>query len=307
MTDSSLSGETNNVEAWPSLPFEEWKETCATLHMWSQVVGKIRLALTPLVNHWWNVPLYVSPRGLTTSSMHHGGRVYEIQFDFVSHQLLILSSDGAGRAVALTAQPVAVFYEKVMRELRALGVGVEIWTTPVEIPDPIPFEKDFQHASYDPEYARRFWLALARADRVFNEFRSRFVGKCSPVHFFWGSFDLAVTRFSGRPAPEREGADAITREAYSHEVISHGFWPGGPAQPAAFYSYTAPEPPGLKEAAVRPAEAFYSTEMSEFLLPYEAVRLAGRPEEALADFLQSTYEAGANLAGWDRASLERTP
>ena len=245
MTDSSLGKETTDG-AWPSLPFEEWKETCATLHMYSQVVGKIRLALTPLVNHWWNVPLYVSPRGLTTSAMHYAGRVFEIQFDFISHRLLILCSDGTSRTVELTARPVAEFYELVMKELRALGVEVRIWTTPVEIPDPVPFEKDFQHASYEAEYANRFWRVLARADKVFNEFRSRFVGKCSPVHFFWGSFDLAVTRFSGRRAPEREGADSITREAYSHEVISHGFWPGGPAQPAAFYSYTAPEPPGQK-------------------------------------------------------------
>ena len=307
MTDSTLSTETTGGEAWPSLPFEEWKETCATLHMYSQVVGKIRLALTPLVNHWWNVPLYVSPRGLTTSAMHHGGRVFEIQFDFISHRLHILSSDGTSRTIELTARPVAEFYELVMKELRALGIEVRIWTTPVEIPDPIPFEKDFQHASYDAEYANRFWRVLARADKVFNEFRSHFIGKCSPVHFFWGSFDLAVTRFSGRRAPEREGADSITREAYSHEVISHGFWPGGPAQAAAFYSYTAPEPPGLKEATVRPAAAFYSKEMSEFLLPYEDVRRADRPEEALTDFLQSTYEAGANLAHWDRPSLERTP
>ncbi len=309
MTNSTVSGETDNDGgAWPSLPFEEWKDTCATLHMWSQVVGKIRLALTPLVNHWWNVPLYVSPRGLTTSAMHYdGGRVFEMEFDFISHQLRILCSDGTSKAVALTPQSVAEFYEKVMRELRALGIEVRIWTTPVEVPDPIPFEKDFQHASYDPEYARRFWHVLSRADRVFNEFRSRFVGKCSPVHFFWGSFDLAVTRFSGRPAPEREGADSITREAYSHEVISHGFWPGGPTQPAAFYSYTAPEPNGLKEAAVRPAAAFYSKEMSEFLLNYDDVRRAGSPPDALMDFLQSTYEAGANLAQWDRPALERTP
>jgi hypothetical protein len=315
MTNSSVNGKTNGEndeetgggEAWPSLPFGEWKDTCATLHMWTQVVGKIRLALTPLVNHWWNVPLYVSPRGLTTSAMHHGGRVFEIEFDFIGHQLLILCSDGTSKTVALAPQPVAEFYEKVMGALRALGVEVRIWTTPVEVPDPIPFEKDFQHASYDPEYARRFWRVLARADRVFNEFRSLFIGKCSPVHFFWGSFDLAVTRFSGRRAPAREGADSITREAYSHEVISHGFWPGGPAQDAAFYSYTAPEPPGLKEASVRPEAAFYSTEMSEFLLPYDAVRRADSPPDALKDFLQSTYDAGANLARWDRPSLERTP
>lgn len=307
MDNPNVTGEAAGREAWPSLPFEEWKDTCATLHMYSQVVGKIRLALTPLVNHWWNVPLYVSPRGLTTSAMHHGGRVFEIQFDFLDHRLLILCSDGASRTVELTARPVAEFYELVMGELRALGVGVRIWTTPVEVPDPVPFEKDYQHASYDAEYANRFWRVLARADEVFQEFRARFVGKCSPVHFFWGSFDLAVTRFSGRRAPEREGADSITREAYSHEVISHGFWPGGPAQAAAFYSYTAPEPPGLREATIRPEAAFYSAEMSEFLLPYEDVRQAARPADALRDFLQSTYEAGADLARWDRPSLERGP
>jgi hypothetical protein len=291
----------------PALPFEEWRETCATLHMWTQVVGKIRLAQTPLVNHWWNVPLYLTARGLTTSAMPYEDRTFQIDFDFVKHQLLFETSDGKTDSLPLAPRTVADFYQEVISRLARLGVEVKIWTTPVEIPDPVPFEQDTQHASYDPEYANRFWRALAWSARVFEEFRAGFVGKCSPVHFFWGSFDLAVTRFSGRRAPEREGADAITREAYSHEVISHGFWAGGDASPrAAYYSYTAPEPDGLKEARVRPAAAFYSREMSEFLLPYDDVRGAESPEAALADFLQSTYDAGADLAKWDRAALERT-
>ncbi|HEX8163152.1 MAG TPA: DUF5996 family protein [Pyrinomonadaceae bacterium] len=294
-------------ETLPALPFDEWRETCETLHMWTQVVGKVRLAQTPLVNHWWNVPLYLTARGLTTRAMPHGERAFQIDFDFVDHRLLFQTSDGQTDALALAPRTVADFYAEVMRRLAGLGVGVKIWTTPVEVPDPVPFEQDTQHASYDPEHANRFWRALAWSARVFEEFRAGFVGKCSPVHFFWGSFDLAVTRFSGRRAPEREGADAVTREAYSHEVISHGFWPGGAAFPhAAYYAYAAPEPPGLKEARVRPAAAFYSTEMSEFFLRYEDVRAAASPAAALAEFLQSTYDAGADLAHWDRAALERT-
>ena len=294
-------------DAWPPLPLDEWRDTYATLHMWTQIVGKVRLALSPPVNHWWQVPLYVSPRGLTTSAVPYGRGSFEIEFDFVDHALVFDTSDGARRSLPLSPRPVAEFYREVMEALGSLGVHVEIYTMPVEVPDPVRFTEDYQHASYDADAARRFWRVLLRADRVFKEFRGRFLGKCSPVHFFWGSFDLAVTRFSGRRAPEREGADAITREAYSHECISHGFWPGGGAVPgAAFYSYTAPEPEGLKTAEVRPAPAFYSAEMSEFLLMYDDVRAAGRPEEALTEFLQSTYEAGANLAGWDRAALERS-
>ena len=302
------NSKTNTIETdmWPSLPFEEWKDTCATLHMWTQVIGKIRLAQTPLVNHWWNVPLYVTARGLTTSAMPYGARSFEIDFDFIDHRLLILSSDGATKTLDLIPRSVADFYREVMAALNDLGIEVKIWTMPVEIPDPIPFEQDHQHASYDPEYAHRFWRILAQADKVFTEFRGRFIGKSSPVHFFWGSFDLAVTRFSGRRAPERVGADSITREAYSHEVISHGFWPGGAASPgAAFYSYTAPEPAGLSLEPVRPATAFYSKEMSEFLLLYDDLRKENAPEDALMEFLQSTYEAGARLANWDRESLER--
>jgi Family of unknown function (DUF5996) len=293
-------------EAWPALPLEEWKETLATLHMWTQVVGKVRLAQTPVVNHWWNVPLYVSPRGLTTTAVPHGARSFQIDFDFLGHELVVRDSDGRVERLALKPRTVGEFYAEVMGMLGRLDLGVKIWTTPVEIPDPIPFEEDTQHASYVPEHAQRFWRVLLQISKVFEEFRARFQGKCSPVHFFWGSFDLAVTRFSGRPAPEREGADAITREAYSHECISHGFWPGGGAVTgAAFYSYTAPEPRGLSERPVRPAQAFYSGELKEFLLMYDDVRAASSPAAALLDFMQSTYEAGADLAGWDRAALER--
>jgi uncharacterized protein DUF5996 len=291
---------------WPSLPLEEWKDTCATLHMWTQVVGKIRLAQTPLVNHWWNVPLYVSARGLTTSAMAYGDRFFEMEFDFIDHQLVTKTSDGATATIALQPKSVAAFYAETMDTLRQLGLDVHIWKMPVEIQDPIPFDEDEQHASYDPDYANRCWEVLRSSEKVMQEFRSRFIGKCSPVHFFWGSFDLAVTRFSGRPAPPRPDADPITREAYSHEVISHGWWPGqGPLGKPAFYSYTAPAPEGLSSAPLRPATAFYSNELSEFLLYYDDVRNAANPEDSLMDFLQSTYEAGANLAKWDRASLER--
>lgn len=306
MAEPSSRTKTSDANLWPSLPFEEWKDTCATLHMWTQVVGKIRLAQTPLINHWWNVPLYVTARGLTTSAMPYDARSFEIEFDFIDHRLLIACSDGTTKTLDLVPRSVADFYREVMAALNDLGIEVKIWTMPVEIPDPIPFEQDQQHASYDGEYANRFWRILAQADRVFTEFRARFIGKSSPVHFFWGSFDLAVTRFSGRRAPERAGADSITREAYSHEVISHGFWPGSAASPvAAFYSYTAPEPAGLSLEPVRPANAFYSKEMSEFLLRYDDLRKENAPADALMEFLQSTYDAGARLADWDRGSLER--
>jgi len=295
--------------SWPELKFSEWQDTCATLHMWTQVVGKIRLRQTPLVNHWWNVPLYVSARGLTTSAMPYEDRIFEIEFDFIDHQLLIKCSDGASETLALRPQSVADFYAEVMASLRELGIEIKIWTMPVEIPDPIPFEDDKIHASYDAEYANRFWRALVKMDEVLKEFRARFIGKVSPVHFFWGSFDMAVTRFSGRPAPEREGADVITREAYSHEVISHGFWPGNKDMEAAFYSYTTPEPAGLADTVaqgkIKPAQTFYSVEKQEFFLSYDEVRKTEIPEQTLMDFCQTTYEAGANLANWDRASLER--
>lgn len=296
-------------DSWPILRFSEWQDTLATLHMWTQVVGKIRLAQTPLVNHWWNVPLYVSARGLTTSAMPYEDRIFEIEFDFIDHKLRIDCSDGAAQTLALRPQTVADFYAEVMSALRELGIEIKIWTVPVEIPDPIRFEKDTVHAAYDAEYANRFWRALVKMDDVLKEFRARFIGKVSPVHFFWGSFDMAVTRFSGRPAPPREGADLITREAYSHEVISHGFWPGNKDMEAAFYSYTTPEPAGLadttSEGKIRPAETFYSADMKEFFLPYDTVRNSASPETTLMDFCQTTYEAGANLAGWDRTALER--
>jgi hypothetical protein len=307
MADSSAGSAEERSEVWPDLPLAEWKDTYATLHMWTQVIGKIRLVQSPHVNHWWQVPLYVTARGLTTSAIPYGTRIFEMDFDFIAHQLIIKCDDGATTSIALAPRSVADFYREVMDRLHELKLDVKIWTTPVEIENPIPFEKDDEHASYDPAAANKFWRILVQADKVLKEFRSRFIGKVSPVHFFWGSFDLAVTRFSGKRAPEREGADAVTREAYSHEVISHGFWPGGGAiSGPAFYSYTAPEPAGLKEAAIRPREAFYSREMSEFLLLYDDVRRADSPDEALMEFLQSTYEAGAQLAGWNRDALERT-
>src|SRR2546430_4659739 len=294
---------------WPTLRFSEWQDTYATLHMWTQVVGKIRLRQTSLVNHWWNVPLYVSARGLTTTAMPYQDRIFEILFDFIDHRLRIECSDGAAKILDLRPQSVADFYAEVMSSLHELGIDVKIWTMPVEIPDPIRFEDDTIHASYDAEYANRFWRGLVKMDEVLKEFRARFIGKVSPVHFFWGSFDLAVTRFSGRRAPEREGADLMTREAYSHEVISHGFWPGNKDMEAAFYSYTTPDPAGLadtiSQGKILPAQTFYSTDMKEFFLPYDDVRNSDSPEKALMDFCQTTYEAGANLAGWDRASLER--
>lgn len=296
--------------SWPELKFAEWKDTLATLHMWTQVVGKIRLEQTPLVNHWWNVPLYVSARGLTTSAMPFEDRIFEIEFDFIDHQLLIKCSDGAAKTLALRPQSVADFYAEVMAALGELGMEIKIWTMPVEVPDPIRFEDDTIHASYDAEYANRAWRALVAIDEVLKEFRARFIGKVSPVHFFWGSFDMAVTRFSGKLAPERPGADLITREAYSHEVISHGWWPGNKDMEAAFYSYTAPEPAGLADVVgsgrIRPAETFYNVEMKEFFLLYEDVRKTDSPATTLMDFCQTTYDAGADLGGWDRAALERT-
>jgi hypothetical protein len=291
--------------AWPELPLEAWQDTYATLHMWTQIVGKIRLTLTPLVNHWWNVTLYVTARGLTTSPIPYQGSSFEIRFDFIEHQLVIETSEGAVRILALRPRTVADFYRELMNTLASLGIELKIHAHPDEVANPIPFAEDVAHASYDPEYAHRFWRILVSVDQVFKEFRGRFIGKCSPVHFYWGSFDLAVTRFSGRRAPDRP--DPIQREAYSHEVISAGFWPGGGGMQPAFYSYTAPEPPELKTCSIRPAAALYHTGMSEFILPYHAVRGAQAPGSELLEFLQSTYEAGATLARWDRAALERSP
>ncbi|HSD21065.1 MAG TPA: DUF5996 family protein [Anaeromyxobacter sp.] len=292
--------------AWPELPRARWEDTRATLHMWTQVVGKVRLASTPLVNHWWNVPLYPTSRGLTTSLMFHGPTGFEISLDFLDHQLEVTTSDGTFGAMPLVAQPVSRFHARLMGMLRDLAIDVPINTMPQEIPEPIPFEKDDVHASYDPEWAQRFWRVLLATSRVFGAFRARFIGKASPVHFFWGSFDLAVTLFSGRRAPERAGADRITREAYSHEVTSFGFWPGGGGvDDAAFYAYAAPEPPGFADAPVRPPEARYHRELREFVLPYAAVCADAEPEKRLLEFLETTYEAGAELGGWDRPALER--
>ncbi len=292
-------------QCWPALPLSSWNDTRATLHMWTQMVGKVRLALTPKVNHWWNVPLYVTSRGLTTSQMPYGDRALELWFDFIDHQLVLQASDGLRKTLPLAPRPVADFYLQFMDMLRSAGFDVKIWKMPVEIPDPIPFDQDRTHASYDPESARKFWRILLSVQQVLDEFRSRFLGKSSPVHFFWGSFDLAVTRFSGRRAPERPGADSITREAYSHEVSSVGFWPGSGAIDAAFYSYAAPEPPGFKNAHLLPSAARYDPQLSEFILMYDDVRKAPSPSAALLDFCQSTYEAAANLATWDRKALER--
>lgn len=295
----------DKAECWPSLPLESWKDTYATLHMWSQIVGKVRLQLTPLINHWWNVAFYVTPRGLTTSRIPYGARAFEIQFDFLTHQLVLETNDGITKTLPLQPRSVAQFYEEFMTLLRSAGIEVKIWRMPVEIADPIRFDQDRVHASYDAASVDKFWRILLTVNAVFTQFRSRFVGKSSPVHFFWGSFDLAVTRFSGRRAPERPGADAITREAYSHEVSSVGFWPGGgDVKDAAFYSYMAPEPQGFKEASVHPDAASYNRQLGEFLLMYEDVRKAESPTTALLDFCQSTYKAGSELAGWDR-SLER--
>jgi len=293
-------------ESWPALPLEAWQDTRDTLHMWTQIVGKVRLALSPLINHWWQVPLYVTARGLTTSAIPYRDGIFEVEFDFLSHNLIIRTREGLSRSIPLAPRSVADFYKEFMAALRSLGIDVKIWRMPVEIPNPIAFDQDVQHASYDPEYASRFWRILVLVDTIFQEFRSGFIGKNSPVHFFWGSFDLAVTRFSGRRAPKREGADSITREAYSHEVISAGFWPGGgDMKGAAFYAYAAPEPAGYAQAAV-PGKAFYHPQMKEFFLMYDDVRLDPSPRSALLAFLQSTYDAGANLAKWDRAELERT-
>jgi hypothetical protein len=295
-------------ECWPALPLARWQDTCETLHMWTQVVGKVRLAVTPLVNHWWNVPLYVDARGFTTSCMPYGGRAFELCFDFLAHELVLQTSEGRVDRLALRPMAVADFYRECMDLLRDAGIEVRIRPVPVEVPAPVPFAEDRVHAAYDPEYAARFWKILVSVDRVFGEFRSSFIGKSSPVHFFWGSFDLAVTRFSGRRAPERPGADAITREAYSHEVSSVGFWPGGSGiDGPAFYAYAAPEPAGFREARVAPAAARYDSRLGEFILMYDDIRALASPSAALLDFCETTYDAAARLARWDREALERTP
>jgi hypothetical protein len=312
MPDSHATAVPDSPDCWPALPLASWKDTRDTLHMWTQIVGKTRMALTPLVNHWWNVPLYVCAHGLTTSAIPYGARVFEVEFDFLDHQLNIHCSDGASRHLPLAPRSVADFYAEYMSSLRALGIEPHIWKMPVEVADPIPFDQDRTHASYDRDYAQRFWRVLVSIDKVCEVFRSRFIGKSSPVHFFWGSFDLAVTRFSGRRAPERNDPDPVLRkimsEAYSHEVISAGWWPGGGAvNDAAFYAYAAPVPAGLEKQKVRPEKAFYHAQAGEFILMYEDVRRAASPSNTLMEFLQSTYEAAAAVAQWDRAALEKPP
>jgi uncharacterized protein DUF5996 len=301
-----MSNLQTDLKSWPELRWSDWQCTADTLHMWTQIVGKTRLALSPLQAHWWNVPLYVSARGLSTSAMPHGSEMLEIEFDFVSHSLLFRLSSGASLSLPLRTQTVADFYAEYRRALTVLGVSLHIHPTPVEVKAPIPFAEDRQHASYEPEYAHRFWRILVRIDQIFQQFSSRFIGKVSPVHFFWGSFDLAVTRFSGRPAPPRKDADAVTREAYSHEVISAGFWPGnGGFGDAAFYCYAAPEPPALANEPIEPAVATYNRTLAEFILKYDDLRALPSPDETLLNFLQSSYCAAAKLANWDRSALER--
>jgi len=294
------------AKEWPELPFSEWRDTCATLHMWTQVIGKIRLAQAPLINHWWQVPLYVTSRGLTTSPIPYDARAFQIDFDFIDHRLTITASDGATEAFELRPRTVADFYNETMLRLKAIGLDIRIWTTPVEIPNPIRFEQDRQHAAYDPEYANRFFRILVSVDAIFKEFRGEFIGKCSPVHFFWGSFDLAVTRFSGRRAPLSPEADLITREAYSHEVSSVGWWPGDSStRYPAFFAYAAPEPSGYSGWAVRPKAAFYDEGASQFRLRYDDLRQSPSPRQDLLEFCRSTYEGAAVLGKWDRAELER--
>jgi hypothetical protein len=297
-------------EAWPAIPLEAWSDTCATVHRWTQIVGKMRLVQSPWLNHSWHVTLYVTARGLTTSPIPYGTRTFQVDFDFIAHQVIVQSSDGGTAGLPLEPQSVAAFYRRLMAEMVKLDLRVHIHKRPNEVPDPIPFDQDETHCAYDRDYANRFWRALVQADRVFKAFRARFIGKCSPVHFFWGAPDLAVTRFSGRPAPQHPGGvpnlpDWVAREAYSHEVSSCGFWPGGGAVPsAAFYSYAYPEPAGFPDAKVGPGAAYYSRDLREFVLPYDAVREAASPDDTLLEFLQTTYEAAADLAKWDRSALE---
>ena len=298
------------IEAWPALAYEDWADTAATLHMWTQVVGKVRMVMTPPVNHWWHVPLYVSAHGLTTSPIPLAGRSVEIVFDFLAQRMRFTCTDGREEAFDLAPMSVATFYRQAMSVLDRLGARPHIWTTPCEVEDPIPFEADEAHNSYDPAAALRFWRILVQADKAMKAFRARYLGKASPVHFFWGSFDLAETRFSGRRAPPHPGSAvlpaSVSVEAYSHEVSSCGFWPGAPGAEAMFYAYAYPEPAGFKDAPVRPAAAGWNATLGEFVLPYEAMRTAADPDAALMDFFQSTYEAAADLAHWPRAELERS-
>lgn len=307
----TASDKADNPSAWPALPYSDWSDTCETLHLWTQIVGKIRMVLSPWLNHSWHVPLYVTSRGLTTSAIPYAGRSFDMTFDFVDHVLPIRVNDGSERVLRLRPQTVADFYVELLSALRDLRIDVAIHPVPNELEDPIPFPEDREHGAYDAHSAHRLWVALVQAERVFAEFRACFTGKCSPVHFFWGSFDLAVTRFSGRTAPPHPGGipnlpDVVTREAYSHEVSSCGFWTGNAQAPdPIFYSYAYPTPEGFAEAAVQPPEAFWLPDLGEFVLPYEAVRTSESPDETLFRFLQTTYTAAADLAGWDRSGLER--
>jgi Family of unknown function (DUF5996) len=295
-------------QAWPALPLAAWADTYATLHMWTQIVGKVRLALSPNINHWWGVTLYVNSRGLTTSPIPYAKGVFEVQFDFIDHKLHVSTSVGEIKSIGLQPRTVADFEAEFLSLLHSLGVEVKIWDMPVEITNPVRFDQDRVHGSYDARHANTFWRILVTVDSILKEFRSRFIGKASPVHFFWGSFDLAASRFSGRRAPERPGADSMTREAYSHEVSSVGFWPGGgDVKGAAFYAYAVPEPPGFSERRVQPSAAFYNKQVGEFLLMYDDVRASESPKSALLDFCQSTYDAAADLGKWDRAALDKQP
>jgi hypothetical protein len=294
--------------AWPSLPLAEWQATHDTLHMWLQIVGKTRLALAPMQNHWWHVPLYVTARGLTTSPMPYGTNTFEVAFDFIGHRLVVETSDGTIRDMALRPQTVADFYREYVALLAGLGISVKIRPVPSEVDAPIPFLEDRVHASYDAAHAQRFFRMLLQADRITKRFQGRFLGKTSPVHVFWGAFDLSLTRFNGRRAQHKDTEWFVLREANSHEEISFGFWPGGGAVPEpAFYAYTRPEPPGLASAAIRPSAAYYSRDLADFILPYEAVRTAASPDDMVLEFYQSAYDAGADLARWDRAALDRPP
>ncbi|MEN3337708.1 MAG: hypothetical protein V7647_1384 [Acidobacteriota bacterium] len=304
--DRSAAATVSREDLWPALPYDAWKDTYATLHMWSQIVGKIAVALAPPINHSWGVSLRVTARGIATAPLPHDSRSFTMEFDFVGHELIVQVSDGQRRALKLEPRTVADTYREIMAILGDMGLPVKIWPVAVEIPDPVRLDSDTVHHAYDPEYANRFWRILVQVERVFTESRCDFVGKCSPVQFFWGSFDLAVTRFSGRAAPPRDGP-AFMQDAYSHEVISHGFWPGsGPVMEPAFYAYAVPEPDGLKNARVSPAAAYYHRELNEFILPYDAVRQAESPDRAIAEFIQTTYEQAATLGKWDRAALDRT-
>jgi hypothetical protein len=298
----------DSSESWPALPLSAWADTYATLHMWTQIVGKVRLALSPHINHWWEVPLYVNARGLTTSPIPYRKGVFEVQFDFIDHRLDVTTCIGERKSIRLEPRTVADFHAEFLSLLQSLEIDVKIWNMPVEILNPIRFDQDRVHGAYDPQYANAIWRILVTVDAIFKEFRSRYLGKASPVHFFWGSFDLAVTRFSGRRAPERPGTDAMTREAYSHEVSSVGFWPGGgDIKGAAFYSYAAPAPDGFGERPARPPAAFFNKQLGEFLLMYDDARACESPRDSLLEFCQSTYDAAADLGHWDRAALEKSP